>query len=57
MFFFNKGGVYTFNIFNTYAVSGWSFLGLIFFECIAVSWFYGINYRIFLIKKFILCLK
>lgn len=32
-----------FNIFNTYAVSGWSFLILMFAECIAISWCYGID--------------
>lgn len=38
-----QGGIYIFNIFNTYACSGWALLTLMFFECIAVSWFYGID--------------
>lgn len=42
----SKGGIYIFNIFNTYACAGWALLSLMFFECIAVSWFYG-NDRFF----------
>lgn len=36
-----QGGIFVFNIFNTYASSGWALLTVMFFECIAVSWFYG----------------
>lgn len=36
-----QGGIYVFNIYNTYASSSWALLTLMFFECIAVAWFYG----------------
>ena len=36
-----KGGIYIFNLLNTFAASGWALLTLMFFECIGVSWFYG----------------
>lgn len=36
-----EGGIYIFNIFNTWACAGWALLSLMFFECIGVSWCYG----------------
>ncbi len=38
---FEKGGIYIFNIFNTYACANWALLTIMFVECIAVSWCYG----------------
>jgi lipoprotein signal peptidase len=38
---FSKGGVYIFNIYDTYAVTGWCLLSIIFFESIAIAWIYG----------------
>ncbi|XP_052782180.1 sodium- and chloride-dependent GABA transporter 1-like [Mya arenaria] len=38
-----EGGMYMYQLFDFYAASGLCLLLLIFFECIAVAWGYGIN--------------
>lgn len=38
-----QGGVYVLNIFDRYACSGWCMLFISFFQCVAVSWIFGIN--------------
>jgi len=38
-----EGGMYVFEMFNTYACSNLVLLWLIFFECIAISWGFGVN--------------
>ncbi|GFG38639.1 hypothetical protein Cfor_01668 [Coptotermes formosanus] len=39
----SEGGMYVFQILDSYAVSGFCLLFLIFFECIAISWAFGVN--------------
>ncbi|KAM0727670.1 Sodium and chloride-dependent GABA transporter 1 [Formica fusca] len=38
-----EGGMYVFQLLDTYAVSGFCLLFLMFFECIAVSWAFGVD--------------
>ncbi|KAJ8985874.1 hypothetical protein NQ317_006248 [Molorchus minor] len=39
----SEGGMYVFQILDSYAVSGFCLLFLIFFECTAISWAFGVN--------------
>ncbi|XP_033168255.1 sodium- and chloride-dependent GABA transporter 1 isoform X4 [Drosophila mauritiana] len=39
----SEGGMYIFQILDSYAVSGFCLLWLIFFECVSISWCYGVD--------------
>jgi solute carrier family 6 GABA transporter-like protein 1 len=41
--FVTEGGIYWFEIFNTYSCAGWAMLLIMLFQCAAVSYGYGVN--------------
>jgi hypothetical protein len=45
VFVFSQGGLYVFNLLETY-VAGLSLLSTVFFEAVAVSWLYGLEHLI-----------
>ena len=48
-----KGGMYVLVIFEDYAASGLALLTLIFFECIAIGWGFGVNRYFEAIKEMV----
>ncbi|CAK8673315.1 unnamed protein product [Clavelina lepadiformis] len=41
LIFMTEGGVYVFEMFNTYGIAGWSLFFISACECIAIGWVYG----------------